>query len=123
MLSKRCHRHDRRSPTYKRRQRPFTYAFDRLSIGFARHKLAWKRVRRCRTAVFLLKHSTHGSELALVCTNGSNVRIDVKISLELASFEPTLEPIVNWRYPSQARVDLRTAIPYRGLARKEEHTR
>ena len=52
------------------------HAFDRLSIGDALHKLAWKRVRR--TAVLLIKNSTDGSELALVCTNGSNFRIDVK---------------------------------------------
>ena len=39
-----------------------------LSIGDALHKLAWKRVRRYRTAVLLIKNSTHGSKLALVFT-------------------------------------------------------
>ena len=66
------------------------HAFDRLSIGDALHKLAWKRVRRYRTAVLLIKNSTHGSELAFVCTNGSNFRIDVKTLPKFASLVPTL---------------------------------
>ena len=61
-----------------------------MSIGDAFHKLAWKRVRRYRTAVLLVINSAHGSELALVCTNGSNFRIDVKTPRKLASFVPIL---------------------------------
>ena len=46
----------------------FVPTLARLSIGDALHKLACKRVRRYRTAVLLIKNSTHGSVLALVCT-------------------------------------------------------